>query len=120
MFQNQQLNKSVKRKILKNIRNCQIAIIDHTLFINTSMLPASGAPPQLAQLICEGIFILAVFSGYTIPIDYTQEPVNVDSRLAMLLPSLRGWGLCSVALVYYLQELQNNFLENYSKERKQT
>jgi len=59
------------------------------------------------------------FSGQQLPAEFTPEQIDVETRLAVLLPSLRGWGLCSVALVYYLCQLQNNFMEGYSERTKQ-
>jgi len=54
-----------------------------------------------------------------LPVEYTQRPVDEDSCLAVLLPSLRDFGLCSIALLYFLHEKQNDFLEQYSKLKKQ-
>jgi hypothetical protein len=54
------------------------------------------------------------FDGRTLPAEYAQKSIDEDSCLAVLLPSLRGYGLCSVALTYFLFEKHNDFLEKYS------
>jgi hypothetical protein len=54
------------------------------------------------------------FGGRTLPAEYAQKSVDEDSCLAVLLPSLRGYGLCSVALTYFLFMKQNDFLEEYA------
>jgi hypothetical protein len=48
----------------------------------------------------------------------TQEqcdPVTDQTTLDMLLPSKRGQGLCPIALVTYLCQIQNKFMEEYSR-----
>ena len=69
-------------------------------------------------VLCCYLQLLAAFGGKTLPSEYAQRPVNEDSCLAMLLPSLRDFGLCSLALLYFLYEKQNDFLERYAKLRK--
>lgn len=66
------------------------------------------------------IFGIGVFSGYPspkgriyVPREYCQETISSNSCLAMLLPSLRGQGLCSYALVHFLLMKQNEFLQQY-------
>jgi len=59
------------------------------------------------------------FGGMKLPTEYAQRPVDEDSCLATFLPSLRDYGLCSIALLYFLHGKQNDFLEQYSKLKKQ-
>jgi len=54
-----------------------------------------------------------------LPTEYAQRPVDEESCLAIFLPSLRDYGLCSIALMFFLYEKQNDFLERYSKLKKQ-
>jgi hypothetical protein len=63
----------------------------------------------------------AVFdqNGRTLPANYTQQTMNKSSRLAQLLPSMRGYGVCSIALVCFLCKKQNDFLEQYSQIQQQ-
>jgi len=59
-------------------------------------------------------FVNYVFGGRTLPVEYIEISLSEQSPLAILLPSLRGYGLCSVALTYLLCQKQNDFLEAYS------
>ena len=55
------------------------------------------------------------------PKEYLQVNIS-DLRsvpLSMLLPSWKGQGICSIALVCCLTNIQNEFLDVYVKECKQ-
>jgi len=66
------------------------------------------------------LHLLVAFGGQKLPAEYAQRPIDEDSCLAVLLPSLRDYGLCSIALLFFLHKKQNDFLEEYSKLKKQT
>jgi len=50
-----------------------------------------------------------------VPREFCEETVTTDTRLAMLLPTVKGLGVCSFALLQYLATMQNNFMEEYSR-----
>ena len=59
--------------------------------------------------------------GPLVPKEYLQVNIS-DLRsvpLSMLLPSWKGQGICSIALVFCLTNIQNEFLDVYVKECKQ-
>jgi len=64
-------------------------------------------------------YLCVAFGGQSLPMEYAQSAVDDNSCLAVLLPSLRDYGLCSIALLYFLYEKQNDFLERYCKLKKQ-
>ena len=68
-------------------------------------------------LIC----VLTVFdqNGRTLPANYAQQTMNKSSPLAHLLPSMRGYGVCSIALICFLCKKQNDFLEQYLQIKQQ-
>ena len=55
------------------------------------------------------------FGGVQVPREFCEETVTTDTSLAMLLPAVKGLGVCSFALLQYLATMQNNFMEEYSR-----
>ena len=41
-----------------------------------------------------------------------------ETPLAVLLPNWRGYGICAIAILYFLASIQNDFLETYAKFTK--
>ncbi|KAK2177038.1 hypothetical protein NP493_621g02052 [Ridgeia piscesae] len=60
------------------------------------------------------------FGGVQVPREFCEETVTTDTRLAMLLPTVKGLGVCSFALLQYLATMQNNFMEEYSRLTSQS
>ncbi|XP_064641333.1 E3 ubiquitin-protein ligase rnf213-alpha-like isoform X2 [Lineus longissimus] len=56
-------------------------------------------------------------SGYTLPEEMCNMTVNPNTPIAMLIPSSRGLGLCSMMLVEYLTRRQNDFIMAYCRHR---
>ena len=59
--------------------------------------------------------MVSAFEGKSLPINLCEMEINKDSKLAMLLPTWKGQGLCSLAMVHYLCAVQNKFLEEYAE-----
>ncbi|KAK2149470.1 hypothetical protein NP493_2985g00001, partial [Ridgeia piscesae] len=62
----------------------------------------------------------AVFGEVRVPEEMCEETISNETSLAMLLPSMKGLGVCSVALLQYLAVIQNNFMEEYSRVAQQS
>ncbi|KAI0227840.1 hypothetical protein LSAT2_021675 [Lamellibrachia satsuma] len=60
------------------------------------------------------------FGGIQVPKEFCEETVSREMSLAMLLPAVKGLGVCSFALLQYLVTMQNNFMEEYSRLSKQS
>ncbi|XP_064641334.1 E3 ubiquitin-protein ligase rnf213-alpha-like isoform X1 [Lineus longissimus] len=56
-------------------------------------------------------------SGYTLPEEMCKMTVIPNTPIAMLIPSSRGLGLCSMMLVEYLTRRQNDFIMAYCRHR---
>ena len=65
------------------------------------------------------MFTIVAFGDTRVPEELCEEAVGEEMSLAMLLPSVKGIGVCSFALLRYLAMTQNNFVEKYSKLTKQ-
>ena len=70
---------------------------------------------QSLQIRC----VIAVFGEVRVPEEMCEETVSDETSLVMLLPSTKGLGVCSVALLQYLAVIQNNFMEEYSRVAQQ-
>ncbi len=53
--------------------------------------------------------------GMALPQEYCEHSVSGNTSLAMLLPALRGPGLCATVLVHYITHIHNSFIEEYAK-----
>lgn len=62
---------------------------------------------------------IVAFGDTRVPEELCEEAVSEETSLAMLLPSVKGIGVCSFALLRYLAVIQNNFVEKYSELTKQ-
>ena len=66
------------------------------------------------------LFVLrSAVGGSTVPAEYCEQVVDDQTVLAMLLPNIRGQGLCAIILVHYMIQIHNNFMENYSRLSQQ-
>lgn len=63
--------------------------------------------------------IVAFGGDIRVPDKLCKDTVSEETTLAMLLPSVKGLGICSFALLRYMALIQNNFMEEYSKLTKQ-
>ena len=61
---------------------------------------------------------LVVGAQFKIPLEYCDKEMTIKSSLSCLLPGVRGESICSLGLVHFLTNLQNNFMENYSVAKK--
>jgi len=64
--------------------------------------------------------MLAFHTGQRLTEDLLQMKMGDNMPVSVLMPSRKGLGQCSLALIAYLCQVQNNFMENYSRIRKQT
>jgi hypothetical protein len=55
----------------------------------------------------------SVYSKVPVSQEILSQPITDSSPIAILLPSNKGQGLCTIAAVCYLADLQNEFLEEY-------
>jgi hypothetical protein len=65
------------------------------------------------------LFLHLAVGGSTVPAEYCEHSVDDNCNLAMLLPTLRGQGLCATALVHHMVQIHNDFIENYCRITKQ-
>ena len=52
-----------------------------------------------------------------VPKEYCAIEITDNTSLALLLPTLKGEGICSTGLVHYLVTLHNEFIEEYARLR---
>ena len=61
------------------------------------------------------LYGFTAFVGQSLPAKCCELEINMNTPLVMLLPSWRGQGLCSMAMVYFLCAVQNHFLDGYAE-----
>ena len=61
------------------------------------------------------IELLSAFQQKVVPEEYLKEHLGFYSKIGFFLPTMQGLGVCSVALIYYLADQQNQLLTIYDK-----
>ena len=61
------------------------------------------------------LLVTEPFGDVLVPHEFFEETVTTDTSLAMLLPAVKGLGVCSFVLLQYLATMQNDFMEDYSR-----
>ncbi len=61
--------------------------------------------------------IIPAFSNMVVPKEYCGKEIGDNTSLALLLPTMKGEGICSTGLIHFLVKQHNDFIEEYARLR---